>query len=199
MPQIEDILHLNCICSTYMSWKEGNDIPFYDKGSFIRCGNHNPLHIWFLSAPAPGALRCRRLGHFHQRTSSEEWVYLRILWRGKSLTFKAFQLSAWLSCCVYSVDALVSLALQLISQDEADRRGRIYDKYMSSFLFNLNNGKYSPVLVITTLLFFSILNNPQYTVCLSADFVVDATRKGNKIRFANHSVNPNCYAKGKTA
>ncbi|GLJ36712.1 hypothetical protein SUGI_0738800 [Cryptomeria japonica] len=55
---------------------------------------------------------------------------------------------------------------ELISHAKAEKRGKIYDKQNSSFLFDLN------------------LEN-----------VLDGRWMGSKMKFLNHSTTPNCYAK----
>ena len=61
-------------------------------------------------------------------------------------------------------DFILEYVGELISQEETERRGQVYDRRASSYLFNLNDKQ-----------------------------VVDACPKGSQSRFANHSDQPNAF------
>lgn len=73
---------------------------------------------------------------------------------------------AFIKNSVNKHDYLGEYTGELISHREADKRGKIYDRANSSFLFDLND-----------------------------QYVLDACRQGDKLKFANHSSKPNCYCK----
>ncbi|XP_019105362.1 histone-lysine N-methyltransferase EZA1 isoform X3 [Beta vulgaris subsp. vulgaris] len=73
---------------------------------------------------------------------------------------------AFIKNAVNKHDYLGEYTGELVSHREADKRGKIYDRANSSFLFDLND-----------------------------QYVLDACRQGDKLKFANHSSKPNCYCK----
>lgn len=73
---------------------------------------------------------------------------------------------AFIKKSVNKHDYLGEYTGELVSHREADKRGKIYDRANSSFLFDLND-----------------------------EYVLDAFRQGDKLKFANHSAKPNCYCK----
>ncbi|CAI9300420.1 unnamed protein product [Lactuca saligna] len=137
-------------CPCYVASRECD--PDICRNCWVSCGGGS---LGEPSAPRKGEGRC---GNMRILLRQQQRILL-----GKS------DVAGWgvfLKNSVRKDEYLGEYTGELISHQEADVRGSLYDRINSSFLFNLN-----------------------------AEYVIDAMRKGNKLKFANHSSKPNCYAK----
>ncbi|KAI0563847.1 Histone-lysine N-methyltransferase [Gracilaria domingensis] len=73
---------------------------------------------------------------------------------------------AFAACPVSKNEIIGEYVGEIVDQEHADRRGRLYDEVQYSFLFNITD-----------------------------DFALDSTRIGNKLRYCNHAFEPNCEAR----
>ena len=111
------------------------------------------------TAVTDGVRQCRNMGIQLNRT-------IRIL-VGPS------RVAGWGAFAPHSItkgEFVVEYVGELISHEEADRRGQVYDRLASSYLFDLNDKQ-----------------------------VVDAGRMGNRSRYANHDDHPNVITRIMTA